>query len=141
MTEPRRRLTHTDVRAIEGKADVESLGVLHHLRRELLKELAPLKALHGPFGLFEDKRKQMIEAMKVKVRQERPVGAPKLSNDAVDALAHAHQDYVSFLDTAEDARINYIRKANDLSEIEERIRSRDIEIQFATAELRLHPRG
>jgi hypothetical protein len=124
-------------RPIETRAELESLEQLHAERRTLLQTLAPLKALHGPFGLFDDRRSQFLETMKVKARRELMTETGKATDEGVKARATADPAYVQFLNRGESDRIEYIRQATSLSELEERIRSREIELMAYAAEARL----
>lgn len=127
-----------EVRAVEQRAEVDCLGDLHAQRRQLLDVLAPLKALHGPFGLFDDRRKQMLEATKVRARMALSIGREKKPTEAeIDATAYADQQYEKFLDDAYTAKIEYVLLANQLTEIEERIRTRELELMVYSAELKL----
>lgn len=125
------------VRAIEARAEVASLEDLHQQRRQLLITLAPLKALHGPFGIWDDKRKQMVEALKVRARSALAATGQKTTEAMIEAEAYGDPQYLAFLDQGERDKIAYLHQANHLSEIEEQIRSRDIELTCYNAELRL----
>ena len=124
-------------RAVEERAQIESLETLHAERRTLLVQLAPLKALHGHNGLWDDKRKQYLEARKIESRRALLETGNKPTEAMVDAMAYGSEQYESFLDAGVTARIEYIRLANELSEIEERIRSREIELLAYNSEIRL----
>lgn len=131
-------LAADELRPIEARAEVDSLGDLQQRRRELLNILAPLKALYGPFGLFDDRRKRMLEAMKVKVRAELTSGDGKKPTEAqIDAMAYADPQYERYLDDAYEAKIEYVRLANEEVEIAERIRSREIELLAYNSEVKL----
>lgn len=131
------QLAPDDVRPVEDRARVDSLGDLHQRRRDLLKTLAPLKALHGHNGLFDDKRKQFLEAMKIKARLALTLGGVKTTDAAVEAAAYADAQYERFLDSGYTDRIEYITLANELTEIEERIKSREIELLVYNSEVKL----
>lgn len=126
-----------EVRAIEGRAEVECLGDLHAQRRQLLDVLAPLKALHGPFGVFDDRRKQLCETLKIRARATLTEQGVKVTEAAVDAHAYADPQYETLLDEAVAARIEYLKLENQLSELNERIRSRELELNVYAAEVRL----
>lgn len=125
------------LRAIEARAEVDGLGDLHQLRRELLTTLAPLKAMHGHNGLYDDRRKQLLEALKVRARMKFTQDGTKVTEGAVEAAAYADEQYERFLDDGYSERITYIEQASILSEIEERIRSREIELLCYNAESKL----
>jgi hypothetical protein len=125
------------VREIEERANVDPLGVLHARRRQLLVTLAPLKALHGHNGVWDDKRKQLLEAMKVQARMAMTEAGQKVTEGAVDSMAYADELYARFIDEGISARIDYITQQNEYDEIAERIRSREIELLAYNGELKL----
>jgi hypothetical protein len=126
-----------EVRAVEGRAEVECLGDLHAQRRLVLDVLAPLKALHGPFGLFDDRRKQVAESLKIRARMTLTEQGVKVTEAAVDAHAYADPQYETLLDEAVLAKVEYLKLENQLSELNERIRSRELELSVYAAEVRL----
>lgn len=126
-----------EVREIESRAGIDSLGNLHHRRRVLMESLAPLKALHGPFGLFDDRRKRLVESLKVRARMQLTADGAKTTEAAIDARAYADEQYGDLLDNAISARIEYLKMENELSEIAERISSREAELYFLGKEMGL----
>ena len=123
---------------LESRAQVESLEELHQRRRQLLTLFAPLKALHGNFGLFDDRRKRMLESLKVRARQNLSANAEKKPTEAqIDSAAYADPQYEAFLDQAYADKIDFINQSTELSELEERIRSRELELSVYSSELRL----
>lgn len=126
-----------EVRAVESRAECECLGDLQARRRVLLTTLAPLKALHGHNGLFDDKRKSMLEAMKVKARMALGESGAKITEGMVDAHAYADPQYERFIDTGITDRVEYIVQQNELTELEERIRSRELELLVFNSEIKL----
>ena len=65
-------------------------------------EVAPLKASHGTNGTFEHDRKALLAALRIGLRRSalsdprlRAIG--RLTDSAVDDLAHGHPDYAQFL--------------------------------------------
>lgn len=128
---------HLKSAELEDRAGVDSMEKLQDARRGLLEHLAPLKALHGHNGLFDDKRKGLLEALKVKARLKITQDGGKATEGAVDALAYADQQYEDYLDQGVDDRINYIRLQNEVDEIAERVRSREIELLCYNAEAKL----
>lgn len=125
---------------LERRADVDSLDRLHDERRKLYRQYAKIIALYGPFGIFDDRRKQILEALKTRYRAERRGGAAvKVTNDEINELAHADPAYGKFLDEALDEKIRYLQVWNRISEINELIQSRAIALSAYKAELRLDP--
>jgi hypothetical protein len=126
-----------EVRAIEQRAEVDCLGALKAQRRQLLVNLAPLKALHGHNGIWDDKRKQMLESMKVQARMALTDTGQKVTEGAVESMAYADELYANFIDKGIAARVEYITLQNEADEIAERIRSREIELLCFNSEAKL----
>jgi hypothetical protein len=126
-----------EVREIEDRARIASLGDLHARRRQLLAALAPLKALHGHNGIWDDKRKQMLEAMKVKARMALTDAGQKVTEGLVDAMAYGDEQYERFLDAGIAARIEYLTMQNELDEIGELIRDRELCLLVYNSEVKL----
>lgn len=123
--------------SLEDRAGVESLEALHHERRVLMRSLAPLKAMHGSFGMFDVRRKQMSRAMMVKARMDMQQRGEKITDMMVEAHALTDKQFTEWLDRQERDRIEYLCQQTALDEIEERIRSREIALQAYNSELRL----
>lgn len=124
---------------LERRADVDSLERLHDERRRLYRVSAKLIAMYGPFGIFDDRRKQILEAIKTRVRIEQRGLNVKITNDEVSERAHADKQYKDFIDRALDERIEYLKIWNRISEINELIQNRAIALSAYKAELRLDP--
>lgn len=127
-----------ELSALESKAEADSLGDLHARRRQLMVSLAPLRALYGSFGLWDARRKRLLESLKIRARMEL-IGdnKPKPTEAQIDATAHADEQYARFLDDALTAKIEYLNLETEASELEERIRNREIVLRAYTAEARL----
>jgi hypothetical protein len=126
----------TDARtALEYRANTLSLDELHAKRRLLMERNARLFALYGAFGHYDDHRKRMVEALKVKARMELSQGRDKKPTEAeIDANAYGSEQYGRFIDTALDEKIEYLKLATEIGEVEELIRSREIELRAYAAE-------
>jgi hypothetical protein len=125
------------LRSVESRAEVESLDELHQARRELMPQFAALKALHGTFGLYDAKRKAILAAIHIRVRMELRDAQEKVTEALVDSMAHADEQYQRFLDESLTDRIRFIELDTEVSELEERIRSREIELGCYRSELSL----
>ena len=122
---------------LESRAGIRSLDALHAERRQLLTVLAPLKALHGPGDLWDAKRKQMLEALKVRHRLKLLEQGQKVTEGLVDSMAYADQQYLSFIDQGERDRIEYITLQNRYNELEELIRDRELAMLCYNSEVKL----
>jgi hypothetical protein len=130
-------LAADEVRPVEDRAQVAALGDLQARRRTLLATLAPLKALHGHGGLYDDKRKQLLEACKIRARMTLTDAGQKITEGMVDAMAYADEQYAAFIDSGITARIDYLTLANELTEIEEQIRDRELCLLVYNSEVKL----
>lgn len=131
-------VVYIEPRPIEARAEVASLDGLHARRRALMAENARLFALYGPFGHYDDHRKHMVEALKIGARLELGKGREKKPTETeIDAAAYGSEQYGAFLDTALTEKIEYVRLATEITEIEETIRSREFELTAYSRELAL----
>lgn len=122
---------------MEIRAEVEGLGALHDQRRQLAIEYLPLKALYGHDGCWDARRKQMVEAAKIHARDVCEKAGTKVTEGLVDAMAHGSDSYVAFITNSIEQRTRFLELDLAWREIEERIKSREIEIMYAAAEARL----
>lgn len=125
-----------EMSALESRAEIDSLGDLHARRRQLMQQLAPLQATYGSFGMWDARRKALLESLKVRARMD--LSCEKKPTEAqIDAAAHADPQYERFLDDSYAAKIEYIHLDTELSEITERIRNRELALMAFTAEVRM----
>lgn len=122
---------------LEQRAGIASLDELQTRRRLILERNTKLFALHGNFGLFDNFRKRMLECEKVRVRMELNGQQVKTTETMIDAEAHASEPYGAFLDTALAEKVEYLRLSTEITEIEEAIRSRELELTSYNRELAL----
>lgn len=125
------------MRALEGRAEIESLEELHEQRRALIQRGARLKAMYGSFGLFDDLRKQRLELAKVAARQALTEASVKVTEGAVEQAAYADKGYRDFLTLAEREKIQWVLLENEITEIDERIRNRELSLSVYGKELGL----
>lgn len=123
--------------SLEAKADTDSLEALHQRRRELIDANAPLIARYGSFGLHDDYRKSFVECEKLRARRDLAERGVKATEGMVDAEAYGSDAYAKFLDNALAEKIEYLRAQNEIDEINEKIRSRELAILAFNAEARL----
>jgi hypothetical protein len=80
----------------------------------------------------------MVEALKVQMRMELSAGREKKPTEAeIDAAAYGSEQYGRFIDAALAERITYLRLATEVDEIEEQIRSRELELTAYSREIAL----
>ena len=123
---------------LEERASIASLEELQTRRRLLIERNTKLFALHGAFGHYDDHQKRMVEALKVKARMELSVGREKKPTEAeIDAAAYGSEAYGRFIDEALSEKIDYLKIATEIEEIQEAIRSREMELTAYSRELTL----
>jgi len=123
---------------MECRADVASLNALQDERRALIREHGRLIALHGPFGHHDDHRKRFVEAEKVRARMELSKQSEKKPTEAqIDSEAYGSAAYQLFLDQSIEDRIRYLEVQTRLDEINEQIRSRELELLVYNSEVKL----
>ena len=124
----------SDTRDIEDRAGVDSLDMLLAKRRDLVERSKELRALHGPFGRWDYKRKNMLEAKKVQARIAIKERGDKPTEAMIDAEAHADKQYEAFVDRGIADAISWIEMENDIAEVNDRIRNREIELRCYLSE-------
>lgn len=123
--------------ALESRAEIDSLEGLHVERRQLLPEYGVLRALHGPNGKWDAKRKALLEAKKVRARMVCQKNGEKVTEGLIDAMAHADEQYVNFVDQGIVGATRYVELDVAVSEVEERIKGREFALLAYNAEARL----
>jgi hypothetical protein len=137
--------------ALEAKADVWSLDELQQKRRELLKEYAPLAAkFKGGASAGTDaarKRHRALVAKRILVEMERLGGEARPggvieefkapSETALERMANADTEHIAYCDKLEADYTRFIVLENDIQEINEKIRSREVELYAYNAEIRM----
>lgn len=126
-----------ELTALESRAETESLEALHVQRRQILPEYAYLRAMHGAGGKWDNKRKALLEAMKIRARDDMTAKGEKITESAVDARGHADDQYVSFIDQGIANATRYVELETEISEIEEKIKGREIALMCYSSETRL----
>lgn len=123
--------------SLEARAEIDSLEDLHARRRSLLREYAPLRALHGPGGKWDARRKAMLEATKVQARMDMQKAGEKITESAVDTAGHAHENYIKFIEDGITSATRYVELETEISEIEERIKNRETVLYVFGQEMKL----
>jgi hypothetical protein len=126
-----------DLTGLESRADLDSLEDLHAQRRQLLPEYAALRALHGTFGKWDARRKQMLAAIYVSVRMDAQAKGEKTTEAYLDALARADERYARLIDEGIDGATRFVELDTQMSEVMEKIRNRELAMSTYTAEVRL----
>lgn len=125
--------------ALEAKTGADSLDVLLDMRDQIIERLAPLRPRFGPANMYDDRRKQMLEACKVRARQKLNAEGvyAKITEGMVDAEAYTDPQYVALMDQGERDAIEYIKTEHELFKVDQMIEARAQVIRAWTAEARL----
>lgn len=102
----------------------EALDELHRLRKEearLHAELATYRARFNYPSHWEHERKAKLETLKESRRREMGGRGEKVTEGALDSHAHAHMEYLAFLDTSYRQRQEKERLESDLYRIQGQI--------------------
>lgn len=122
---------------LEARAHVAALDELHSKRRDLLVEFAPLKAMHGAFGLYDARRKRLLEGLKVRTRERLTAANAKVTDAIVDAEAHDDPSYSAWLDDQLTDKVRYVQLEYEMDEISELVRNRELGLQIFNSEIKL----
>lgn len=140
-------------KALEMRAEVDSLEALQHKRRELMKEYAPLAGkFKGGATAGTDaarKRHRALVAKRILVEQQQAWDAKakpgaiavgpwkEPSEAALERQANADTEHIAFCEKLEKDYTRFIILENDIQEVNEKIRSREVELYSYSAELRM----
>src|SRR6266550_4480864 len=97
MQRPDNVVAMTGMAELEAKMGIPPLEGLLAERDEIVRELAPLRARHGPGGSYGDLRK--IELMKVAalIRVEEVGKGNKLTEARIEEASHADPRYMDYV--------------------------------------------
>lgn len=126
-----------ELSALESRAEIDSLEDLQQRRRALVTANAALIARYGSFGLHDDYRKSFVETQKVRARMQLQQSGEKVTEGRIDAEAYGSDAYAAFLDNALAEKVEYLRVQNEIDEVNEKIRSRELALLSYNAELKL----
>lgn len=139
-------------KALENRAEVDSLETLQHQRREKMKEYAPLAAkFKGGATAGTDaarKRHRALVAKRILIDMKEKWGKTlkpgevvgvwkEPAETALERMANADIEHIAYCDKLESDYTRFILLENDIQEINEKIRSREVELYSYNAELRM----
>lgn len=155
--------TAIEPKALEHRAEVDSLEALQQQRRNLLKDYAPLAAKFkggataGTDAARKRHRALVAKRILVELRQAFEKGPTMLpskktigliglmvpsvfdepSETALERMANADTEHIAYCDKLENEYTRFIVLENDIQEVNEKIRSREVELYCYNGELRL----
>lgn len=152
--------TPLDPKPLEHRAEVDSLEALQHKRRELMKEYAPLAgkfkggATAGTDAARKRHRALVAKRILVELRQAFAKGPQQVPSKktaglmvpavfeepaevALERMANADTEHIAYCEKLESEYVRFILLENDIEEVREKIRSREVELYSYNAELRM----
>jgi chorismate mutase len=121
----------------EMKMGLEPIENLLDERQRLVDQVAELRAQFGSWGVFDHQRKIELSQIKQRIRLEAMRDKIKLSNDAIDDMAHADAGYVAFIVAAQQERARWVRTEERINHIDFLINRGQSVARYATAEVQL----
>lgn len=120
-------------RELEGRASIESLDDLHKQRRDVIERLAPLELLFGSGGdRWTALRRQHRDGIAKTLLAE---GGKEIAQNRLEAMANGDPRHLKFVEDTEAKYPTYMMLKTCLSEVAERIDSRQSEMSFVKAEM------
>lgn len=122
---------------VETRMGIQPLEELLAERDDLVKEVAPLRAQHGPGGCFDDLRSVQRSTLAMKHRAKAVESGTKVTESYLDDASRADPDYVAFIEHGVLEKIKHAELENRIAGINDLIRRGDAVARFATQELGL----
>jgi len=122
---------------IELRMGIPSLESLLAERDTLVKELAPLRAKHGPGGIFGDLRKAELAKVAAMIRAMAVGSQQKVTEAFIEESAHQHPTYTDFLTQATVEKARYFELENRAMGIADLIQRGNAVARYLAAEAHL----
>lgn len=120
---------------IEDTAGVDRIDELLAQRHAIVQELKTLRPLYGPLGMWGHRRKIELARLTVLlVAEATRDGGKKPTDTVLDAMAHEHDDYTTFVahGTAQAAR--WVELEEALEAIDMRVNRGQALLRYASSE-------
>jgi hypothetical protein len=127
----------TSLGEIEARMGLPSLESLLHERDTLVKQVADLRARHGPFGTYQDLRKIELARVAATVRARATVAGIKMTEAQIDEAAHADGAYIDFVTIATKQKTEWVILENRIQGIQDTILRANAIARYLSAELHL----
>lgn len=112
----------TAFREAQAGAGIPDVDDLLAKRAALIDAHKHDMAMYGPFGMWEPERKKRLALAVLKIRLEAEQAGGKVPPEkTVDHMAHAHKDYVAFLDESFIGKARWIQVQDKIDAIDQRI--------------------
>lgn len=115
-----------------------SADVLLARRAEIVRTVAPLRALYGNGSYAGERELKLIEArVATAIRTGWEASGEKITEPKLDAAVRQHSEYIQALTRDVERRTQWIEQEERLNEIEWRLRCRSSDASLLAAEARL----
>jgi chorismate mutase len=127
----------TSLGDIETRMGLPSIESLLAERDTLVKEVALLRAKHGPFGTWGDLRKIELAKWAASIRAKAVLEERKLTEAAIEEAAHSHPMYVDFVTQGTSEKARWIEAENRIQGIEDTINRGNVVGRYLAQEIGL----
>lgn len=122
---------------IESRMGVPPIEMLLAERDDLVKQVAPLRAKHGPGGTYQDVRKLLLAQLAARLRAVAVGEERKITEAALEEGAHSHQEYVEFIAQATEEKAHYFEIENRITGIADQINRGQAVARYLASEIAL----
>lgn len=122
---------------IESRMGLPTLESLLAERDTLVKQVAILRATHGPFGTYEAMRKMQLASIGAILRAKAAEAGVKITEAAIEEGSHSHRDYLTFVTRATQEKAEWIVAENRITGINDTIQRGNVIGRYLAAELHL----
>lgn len=122
---------------IEQRMGLPPLEGLLAERDSLVAKVAPLRARHGPGGLFDDLRSVQRATVAMKLRAQAAASGTKVTEAYLEDASKADADYVAFLTAGVLEKIQHTELENAITGINDQVRRGDAVARYLSQELGL----
>lgn len=130
-------VAHTRLGDIEARMGLMPIEELLAERDELVRQVAPLRARHGPFGTFEALRKVELSTVAATLRAQAVAENRKMTEAAIDEGAHADSRYIAFVTVATSEKAEWAILENSIQGINDTINRGQAVAKYLAAEVTL----
>lgn len=122
---------------IESRIGLMPIEELLAERDDLVRQVAPLRAKHGPFGTYGDLRKIELAKVAAMLRAGAVAETRKITEAAIEEASHAAPPYVQFVVESTEEKARYFELENRIQGIEDTIQRANAVARYLSAEAML----
>lgn len=122
---------------VESRLGIPSIESLLAERDDLVKECAPLRAKHGPFGTYDALRKVELSTIASALRAQAVADGRKMTEAGIDEAAHADDRYIAFITLATQEKAEWAIIENSIQGINDTILRANAVARYLAGEVML----